>query len=88
PVLVDFWADWCMPCRTMGPVVEALSKKYVGKVVFAKLNVDENPKIASQYGISAIPNFILFAKGQSIDQVLGAVGENGLEDMLKRKLQA
>ena len=86
PVLVDFWAEWCMPCRIMTPVMEAMAKKYTGKVVFGKVNVDENSDIAMEFNINAIPNFILFVKGKSAGQALGAVGEQGIENLLKKVL--
>ena len=86
PVLVDFWADWCMPCRIMAPVMESLAKKYAGKVVFGKVNVDESSDIAAEFNINAIPNFMLFVKGKSVGQLLGAVGEQGLENLLKTVL--
>ncbi len=65
-VVVDFWAEWCMPCRMIAPVVEELAKEYAGKVVFGKLNTDENPTIAARYGISAIPTLIFFKKGKPV----------------------
>jgi len=86
PTLVDFWAEWCMPCRIMTPVMEAMAKKYAGKVVFGKVNVDENSDIAIEFNINAIPNFILFVKGKSAGQALGAIGEKGIEDLLKKVL--
>lgn len=86
PVLVDFWAEWCMPCRIMAPVMESLSKRYTEKVIFGKVNVDESSDIAAEFNINAIPNFILFVKGKSAGQVLGAVGEQGLENLIKKVL--
>lgn len=86
PVLIDFWADWCAPCHMMTPIVEALAGKYDGKVAFAKVNVDENSSIAVEYGITAIPTFIIFKNGKFLDVVVGAVGEEGLEAMLKKAL--
>ena len=86
PVLVDFWAEWCMPCRIMAPVMESLSKRYTEKVIFGKVNVDESSDIAAEFNINAIPNFILFVKGKSSGQVLGAVGEQGLENLIKKVL--
>lgn len=84
PTLVDFWADWCAPCHMMAPVLENLSEKYGEQVVFAKLNVDENPSIAQLYGVEAIPTFVLFFKGEPLDRAVGAVGKNGLEQLLSR----
>jgi thioredoxin 1 len=84
PVLVDFWAEWCMPCRMMTPIMDSMAKKHGGNVVFAKVNVDENPDIAAEFGVNAIPNFMVFLKGKVVGQALGAIGEQGLEDLVKK----
>jgi len=86
PVLVDFWAEWCMPCHMMAPVVEALAKKYAGKAIIAKLNVDENPEIAQRYYIMGIPTFIIFKNGKPVEKIVGAVGQGPLEKALKKYL--
>jgi thioredoxin 1 len=84
PVLIDFWAEWCMPCRMMTPVMENVAKKHAGNLIFGKVNVDENPDIAQEFGVNAIPNFMVFLKGKVVGQALGAVGEQGLEDLVKK----
>jgi len=86
PVLVDFWAEWCMPCRMMTPIMDSMAKKHGGNVVFGKVNVDENPDIAAEFGVNAIPNFMIFLKGKVVGQALGAVGEQGLENLIKKVL--
>jgi thioredoxin 1 len=84
PVVVDFWADWCMPCRMMAPVMEELAQAYAGKARFGKVNVDENPQIAGRYGIMSIPHFLIFKKGTRVEKIVGAVGRGPLENALKK----
>jgi len=86
PVLVDFWAEWCMPCRIMEPVIEELARDYMGKAMFAKVNVDENPEVASRYNIMSIPHFIIFKNGHPTERIIGAVGREPLENALKKYL--
>ena len=73
PVLIDFWAPWCGPCKAIAPVVEELSKEYAGKLKVVKMNVDENPNTPARYGVRGIPNLIIFKAGQVKDQIVGAV---------------
>jgi thioredoxin len=86
PVLVDFWAPWCGPCRMVGPTVEKLSKKYKGKIKVVKLNVDECPVTASQFGIRSIPTVTLFAKGKSAGSLIGARSESDYDSLIKKSL--
>lgn len=81
PVLVDFWATWCGPCQSMSSVVEEVSEETKGKAKVCKVNVDDNPALAQQYGIMSIPNFIFFKNGEPVDQVIGAVPK---DELLKR----
>src|SRR5262245_55287445 len=72
PILVDFWAPWCPPCRMIAPVLEALAADYAGKVRIAKLNVDDSPRTASSFGVASIPTLILFKEGRPVDVIVGA----------------
>lgn len=84
PALVDFWAAWCGPCRTVGPVVEELAGEYAGKIKVAKLNVDDNKETPSKYGIRGIPTLMLFKDGQVVDQIVGAVPKSRIKELLDK----
>lgn len=83
-VLVDFWASWCGPCQFMLPIFDKLAKRYGDKIVFARLNVDDNQSVAARYDVYAIPTFIVFQDGKAVDRAVGAVGEPGLESLIKK----
>lgn len=88
PVLVDFWAPWCAPCRIVSPIVEELAKEYAGKVKVLKLNVDDNPQTASKYGIMSIPSLLIFKKGEVAKTMIGAAGKENLKKGIEEILSA
>ena len=87
-VVVDCWAPWCGPCRFVSPIIEELARDYAGKIVFGKLNVDENPGVARQYGIMSIPTLLVFKDGELVDQIVGAMPKRTLEERIVRRLQS
>ena len=84
-VVVDFWAEWCGPCRRIAPVMEELSKEFAGKVTFAKCNTDDNRRLATQFNISAIPAIMLFSHGQLVERIIGAYPKEAIREKILRK---
>ena len=78
PVLVDFWAEWCVPCKMVEPVVDQIAQEYAGKVKIGKVDVDSNPQISMKYGIRSIPTLLIFKNGQPVDQIIGAVPKKNI----------
>ena len=86
-LLVDFWASWCGPCKVVLPIIEQLAQEYTGKVVFAKINVDENPILSKKFGIQSIPTMILFKYGEVVDIIIGALPKGQIESKLRNYLE-
>jgi thioredoxin 1 len=88
PVLVDFWAEWCAPCRMLAPTVDAVAEKYSGQARVVKLNVDENPSVSQKYGIKGIPTLILFKGGKEEERVVGATSKDAISRMIDKHVNA
>ncbi len=86
PVLVDFWAEWCMPCKRISPIVDEIAKEYSGKIKVAKLNVDESPNIAGKFGVMSIPTLLIFKNGKAVDQVIGFLSKSQLKARIEESL--
>ena len=86
PVLVDFWASWCAPCRTMSPLVDAVAAEYVGRVKIVKLNIDENQSTAAKYAIMSIPTMVIFKEGKEVERLVGFISQRNLSEKIKSHL--
>ena len=86
PVIVDFWAEWCGPCKIIAPIVDDLAKEYEGKVKFAKMDIDDNPKTPVTYGVRGIPTLLIFNNGGPVDQIVGAVPKQVLKQRLDKAI--
>jgi thioredoxin 1 len=87
PVMVDFWAEWCVPCRMIAPIVERLAQRYAGRLKVVKLDVDANQDLAIEYQVMSIPTLLFFKNGQPVDRIIGAVGEQAIIQKIEELLQ-
>ncbi len=88
PVLVDFWAEWCMPCRRLAPAIDAIANEYDGRLLVGKLNVDENPNVPTQFSVRGIPTLLLFKGGEIVESVVGLISKDELRRMIEPHLPA
>jgi thioredoxin 1 len=86
PILVDFWAPWCGPCKLLGPTLEEISNEYSGKIEIVKINIDDNQQMAAKYGIKSIPTMLIFNKGELKNQLVGSMPKKDIEDILSQEL--
>lgn len=86
PVLVDYYADWCGPCKMAAPIIEELAEEYEGKVKIGKLDVDQNQQMAAKYGVMSIPTVVMFKDGEEVDRLIGFRGREGYEGMIKKQV--
>ncbi|MEE9614921.1 MAG: thioredoxin TrxA [Thermodesulfobacteriota bacterium] len=86
PAVIDFWAEWCAPCKAIAPIIEEMAGNYEGKIKIAKMNVDENPGTPGKYGVRGIPTLILFKNGEVVDQLVGAVPKAKIQELIDKAL--